>query len=61
MFAYNNKGEALAYIHEASWYNEWNVSDPLSAKGVVNPRAITLAHKQAIDEVTPLTILLGKR
>jgi hypothetical protein len=50
MFAYNNKGEALAYIHESSWYNEWNVSDPLNADGVVNPRAITLAHKQAIDE-----------
>jgi hypothetical protein len=50
IFAYNNKGEALAYIHESSWYNEWNVSDPLNSSGVVNPRAITLAHKQAIDE-----------
>jgi hypothetical protein len=50
MFAYDNKGTPLAYIHDSSWYNEWNVADPANATGVINPRGITLAHKQAIDD-----------
>ncbi len=50
MFAYNSQGVAVAYIHEAGWYNEWNVKDPTSATGIVNPRNINLAHKEAIED-----------
>ena len=50
MFAFDNTGEALAYIHDASWYSIWNVKDPSNPNGTINPNSISLSHKEAIEE-----------
>ena len=47
--AYNNQGHPVAYIHETSWYNAWNVSDPTKKDNSVDPTNISMSHKQAID------------
>jgi hypothetical protein len=47
--AYNNQGVPVAHIHESSWYNAWNVSDPTKSNNSINPTNISLSHKQAID------------
>lgn len=48
--AYNNQGQPVAYIHETSWYNAWNVSDPSKQDNSIDPTNISMSHKQAIDE-----------
>lgn len=48
--AYNNQGQPVAYIHETSWYNAWNVSDPTKRDNSIDPTNISMSHKQAIDE-----------
>jgi hypothetical protein len=48
--AYNNEGQPVAYIHETSWYNPWNVADPNRKDNSVNPSSISSSHRQAIEE-----------
>lgn len=48
--AYNKQGTPVAHIHETSWYNVWNVSDPSKPDNSVDPTSISMSHQQAIQE-----------
>lgn len=47
--AYNNQGQPVAYIHETSWYNIWNVSDPSKPGNTTDPLNVSMSHKEAVD------------
>ena len=51
MFAMNSKGKPLAYIHDTSWYNRWNVADPnRTTKGVDPTKPISKVHADLIED-----------
>ena len=51
MFAMDSKGKPLAYIHDTSWYNRWNVADPnRTTKGVDPTKPISKVHADLIED-----------
>lgn len=49
VYATNNQGIPLAYIHDTSWYNRHNVADPAGEPTSASGK-LSKAHQEAIDQ-----------